>query len=101
MTRKVYRRGASTLGMSIEQISLEDRRRQLRDLDDLLDGLERMRLRNVTELPEALARELRRVGIQEPEQVPLGRLISEVLWMEQRVRSYVALQRRRDAWADR
>lgn len=87
--------------MSIEQVSLEDRRRQLRDLDDLLDGLERLRLRDQSELPEAMRRELRRHGIEEPDTIPLGRLISEVLWMEQRVRSYLALQRRRDAWADR
>jgi hypothetical protein len=87
--------------VSIDQVSMEERRRQLRELDDLLDGLERLRLHDQTQIPEPLARKLQAVGIPDPQSMPLGRLISQVLWMEQRVRSYVALQRRRDAWADR
>jgi hypothetical protein len=50
------------------------RREKLRDLDDILDALEQLNLRDASTLPEALRGRLRKIGVD-----PAKRTVTELI----------------------
>ena len=61
---------------------LEERRRALRRLDDLLEALEVLNLADARRIPEAVAERLEELGIEEPRGQSIARLI-ELVWKAQ------------------
>jgi hypothetical protein len=54
------------------------RREKLRDLDDILDALEQLNLRDTTALPQALRDRLRDFGVDAPPKANVTSLIEQV-----------------------
>ncbi|MDP9325408.1 MAG: hypothetical protein M3O87_02600 [Candidatus Dormibacteraeota bacterium] len=54
------------------------RREKLRDLDDILDALEQLNLRDTTSLPQALRDRLRDFGVDAPAKANVTALIEQV-----------------------
>ena len=60
----------------------DERRSRLRRLDDLLDALEALNLRDSRAVPDRLAERPRQEGITDPEARPIRDLIEDVLRVE-------------------
>lgn len=66
----------------VPDMPLDERRRSLRRLDDLLEALEVLNLADSRRVPEQVADRLRELGIEEPHQQSIARLI-ELVWKAQ------------------
>lgn len=76
-------------------IGHEERRNNLRRLDDVLEALEQLNLHDQTELNDALARRLVEVGIQQPYDFTITQLIEKVWGIQQPFLVKVVVERRR------
>jgi hypothetical protein len=79
----------------VPPIANEDRRRNLRRLDDILEALEQMNLRDETELSEPLERRLVELGIEQPRALSISELIERVWALQQPFLIQVTIDRRR------
>ena len=89
----------STIGAVNEQAERErqekDKRHgSLRRLDDLLQALESLNLRDRTEVPEAILERLREVGIVTPEKHSVPKLIEKVWEVQSQYLVSVPVERR-------
>lgn len=73
----------------------DDRRNRLRRLDDILEALEQMNLRDVAELPDILAERLVEIGIDAPHQYSAPVLIEKVWGLQQPFLIAIPAERRR------
>jgi hypothetical protein len=78
-----------------EVIENEDRRRNLRRLDDILEALEQLNLRDETELPSYLAERLEELEIDDPHALSISELIERVWARQQPFLIEVKIDRRR------
>jgi hypothetical protein len=76
-------------------IQPEERRRQLRRLDDILEALEQLNLHDITWLPEPVATRLREIGIEQPEKHSITELIEKVWAVQQPFLIQLPTERRR------
>jgi hypothetical protein len=76
-------------------IGHDERRNNLRRLDDVLEALEQLNLHDVTELPDALARRLVELGILQPYDLGITQLIEKVWGIQQPYLVKVVVERRR------
>lgn len=76
-------------------IGPEERRQQLRRLDDVLEALEQMNLHDQRELPDFLAARLVEIGIEKPHQHSVTQLIEKVWAVQQPYLVKVVVERRR------
>ncbi|HEX6348242.1 MAG TPA: hypothetical protein VF160_02495 [Candidatus Dormibacteraeota bacterium] len=76
-------------------IGHEERRNNLRRLDDVLEALEQLNLHDQTELNDALARRLVEVGIKQPYDFTVTQLIEKVWGIQQPFLVKVVVERRR------
>ncbi len=72
-----------------------ERRNSLRRLDDILEALEQLNLREQTELPEALERRLLELGLEKVRDVSIPHLIEKVWAIQQPFLITVVTERRR------
>ncbi|HEV2953292.1 MAG TPA: hypothetical protein VG015_04320 [Candidatus Dormibacteraeota bacterium] len=77
------------------QIGEQERRGQLRRLDDILEALEQLNLHDQTELPPRLAERLVELGIGNPRQYTVTQLIEKVWEVQQPYLVTVVVERRR------
>jgi len=77
------------------QIGPDERRNNLRRLDDVLEALEQLNLHDQTELPDALARRLVELGIKDPYDQSITQLIEKVWGIQQPYLVKVVVERRR------
>jgi hypothetical protein len=61
-----------------------DRREKLRDLDDILDALELLNLRDLSTLPQGLRNRLREVGLDAPARANVTELIERVWELQEK-----------------
>ncbi len=73
----------------------EERRQNLRRLDDVLEALEQMNLHDRKELPDSLASRLVEIGIEKPHQYSITQLIEKVWAVQQPFLVKVVVERRR------
>jgi len=73
----------------------EERRNNLRRLDDVLEALEQLNLHDQTELPDSLARRLVELGIKQPYDFTITQLIEKVWGIQQPFLVKVVVERRR------
>lgn len=73
----------------------EERRQTLRRLDDILEALEQMNLREQKTLDEALLRRLLELGLEDPGRYTVPQLIEKVWGMQQPFLITVSVERRR------
>lgn len=73
----------------------DDRRNRLRRLDDILEALEQMNLRDVGELPDFLAERLVEIGIEQPHRYTAPALIEKVWSLQQPFLIAIPAERRR------
>jgi hypothetical protein len=73
----------------------QERRSQLRRLDDILETLEQMNLHDRTELNDQLAERLVMLGIERPHSIPVPQLIERVWAMQQPHLITIVVERRR------
>jgi hypothetical protein len=73
----------------------EERRRNLRRLDDILEALEQLNLNDQTELTDTLALRLEELGIEEPRRHPIPQLIEKVWAVQQPFLITLVTDRRR------
>ena len=77
------------------QIAPEERRQQLRRLDDVLEALEQLNLHDQKELPDFVAARLVELGIERPHQHTVTQLIEKVWAIQQPYLVKVVVERRR------
>lgn len=73
----------------------EERRNNLRRLDDILEALEQLNLNEVKTLPDLLATRLVEIGIENPRQQSIPHLIEKVWGVQQPYLITVVTERRR------
>ncbi|HLQ60817.1 MAG TPA: hypothetical protein VK131_03045 [Candidatus Acidoferrales bacterium] len=73
----------------------DDRRLTLRRLDDILEALEQMNLREEKTLDEPLLRRLLELGLEDPGRFTVPQLIEKVWGMQQPFLITVSVERRR------
>ena len=73
----------------------EERRQDLRRLDDILETLEQLNLHDKTELTDFAAERLVLLGIKDPHNIPIPQLIERVWAMQQPFLTTVVVERRR------
>lgn len=73
----------------------EERRNNLRRLDDILEALEQLNLNDVKTLPEVLATRLAEIGIESPASQSIPHLIEKVWAVQQPFLITVVTERRR------
>lgn len=76
-------------------IPAEERRNQLRRLDDVLEALEQLNLHDVRELPDFVAERLVELEIERPHQYGITQLIEKVWAIQQPYLVKVVVERRR------
>lgn len=76
-------------------IPADERRQQLRRLDDVLEALEQLNLHERRELPDFLAVRLVEIGIERPHQHSVTQLIEKVWAIQQPYLVKVVVERRR------
>jgi hypothetical protein len=76
-------------------IQPEERRQQLRRLDDILEALEQLNLHDITTLPDVVAVRLREIGIETPERHSITQLIEKVWAVQQPFLIQLPTERRR------
>jgi hypothetical protein len=81
--------------MQPEMIANEDRRRNLRRLDDILEALEQLNLRDETQLPPHLHNRLLELGVENPDRHSISELIERVWALQQPFLIQVTIDRRR------
>ena len=78
-----------------EPLPADERRRQLRRLDDVLEALEQLNLNEVRELPDYVAERLVELGIEKPHRFTVTQLIEKVWAVQQPYLVKVVVERRR------
>ena len=73
----------------------EERRQNLRRMDDVLEALEQLNLNDIIELTDMLARRLVELGITDPYDYPIPQLIEKVWALQQPFLITVVTERRR------
>jgi hypothetical protein len=73
----------------------QERRQDLRRLDDILETLEQLNLHDKTELTDFAAERLVMLGIKNPHSIPIPQLIERVWAMQQPFLTTVVVERRR------
>ena len=73
----------------------DERRTQLRRLDDILEALEQLNLHDQTELPPRLEQRLVETGVDTPRQYTITQLIEKVWEVQQPYLVTVVVERRR------
>ncbi len=73
----------------------DERRQTLRRLDDILEALEQMNLREQRVLDEVLLRRLYELGLEDPRRFTVPQLIEKVWGMQQPYLITVSVERRR------
>jgi hypothetical protein len=73
----------------------QERRNNLRRLDDILEALEQLNLNEVKTLPDLLATRLVEIGIEDPRQQSIPHLIEKVWGVQQPFLITVVTERRR------
>ncbi len=73
----------------------EERRQDLRRLDDILETLEQLNLHDKTELTDFAAERLVLLGIKNPHSIPIPQLIERVWAMQQPFLTTIVVERRR------
>lgn len=76
-------------------IPADERRNQLRRLDDVLEALEQLNLHDVRELPDFVAERVVELGIERPHQYTVTQLIEKVWAIQQPYLVKVVVERRR------
>lgn len=76
-------------------IPADERRQQLRRLDDVLEALEQLNLHDIRELPDFVAARLVELGIERPHQHSVTHLIEKVWAIQQPYLVKVVVERRR------
>ncbi len=73
----------------------QERRNNLRRLDDILEALEQLNLNEVKTLPDLLAKRLVEIGIEDPREQSIPHLIEKVWGVQQPFLITVVTERRR------